>query len=95
MQTISCGLLAGILLAGCAAVETRAPDPVIQTRTVEVKVPVAVPCINAADIPALPKSTMRPGMQVQQLAAAAAVDLTAVEDVAITQNALLRACAKP
>jgi hypothetical protein len=43
---------AALALAGCAT--TRAAEPAVEVRTVEVRVPVAVRCVDPADVPAEP-----------------------------------------
>lgn len=89
-------ILAALALAGCGAAELR-PDRevVVQTRTVEVKVPVRVPCIAAADVPTIPATAMRRDGDLRQLAAGAAVDVRQLEQYAKTADALLRGCVAP
>lgn len=59
----------------------------------EVKVPVAVPCIAAADIPAVPKTNMAMSGDVHNKAAGAAADVYALEAYAAKADALLKQCA--
>lgn len=86
-------LAAALALSACA---TTAPTPprevVVQTRTVEIKVPVRVPCIAAEDVPAVPPTALRPDGDLRQLAAGAASDVYALAEYAARADALLRSC---
>lgn len=75
-------------LIGCAT-----PDPIIRTNTVTVQVPVTVHCVDAKDVPTIPKTSMRKDADTRQLAAAAAADVYALQDYAVKADALLRSCA--
>ena len=75
-----------LLLAGCAT-----PD--VRTQTVTVEVPVTVHCLNAADVPPIPKTSMRKDGDVRQNAAGAAADVLALQSYAEKADALLRSCA--
>lgn len=81
-----------VLLSGCAT----APPLVTGPQTVRVEIPVAVPCIAVADIPAVPKVTRIDAKAATrlQVAAGTAADLRAHEAYAKTANALLVACAE-
>lgn len=57
--------------------------------------PVAVPCVSANEVPAMPRTAFKPDGDLKQNAASAAIDLEALQDYAITADALLRQCAKP
>lgn len=86
-------ILLAAALAGCSAGNVRpAPEVVVETRTVEVKVPVRVACIAAADVPTIPPTAMRPDGDLRQLAAGAASDVYALADYAAKADALLRSC---
>lgn len=96
MRTHCPAILLGLLaatLAGCGAAELR-PDKevVVQTRTVEVKVPVKVSCLAAGDVPAVPATAMRRDGDLRQLAAGAASDVYALQEYAAKADALLRSC---
>ena len=81
-------LLALLLLAGCAA------DPVQPQQTVEVKVPVPVPCVDS--VPDPPKTSMPDprSSDTAQLAAGAASDVYALKAYSERAHALLLQCAK-
>ena len=52
-----------------------------------------MPCISAEQIPKMPATAMRPEQDVNQLAAAAALDIDALQEHSERLEALLRACA--
>lgn len=60
-----------------------------------VKVPVPIPCVSVGEVPPLPATNMRPGMDMKQRAAAADLDMRDLEDYAVRADAVLRQCAKP
>ena len=92
-MTRTTSLVALLLLAACATPD--APPPQVSTRTVEVRVPVPIPCIAAADIPAAPTPTRvdTERATTDQLAAAAAADLIALDSYRARVQALLAQCA--
>jgi hypothetical protein len=78
-------------LAGCVT----QPQVVVTEKPPErVEIPVAQRCIDAKDIPAPPKTAMKPAGDVKQRAAGAAVDLYALEKHAEDLRVLLLECAK-
>jgi hypothetical protein len=84
---------ASILLVGCAT-DLPAPEP--RTTVVTVKVPTPVPCLKPEDIPKVPTPTPvdAANATTDQLAAAAAADLMALDLYAKTADPLLQACSK-
>ncbi len=93
---ISVLLVAAFVVVGCAGQEQRPPrELVTQVQTGEVKVPVPVPCLKAADVPTLPGTALRRDGDLRQLAAGAAADVYALADYARIADALLRSCAAP
>jgi len=56
--------------------------------------PVVQPCVDAADIPAIPRSALRADADVNALAAGAEVDIRELRRVAKKQQALLQGCSK-
>lgn len=90
MPLIRCCLL--LLLGGCAT--TPVPPPVQPIQTQVVRVPVAVPCVSANELPQVPATAFKPGGDMKQNAAAADLDLHALEDYAVAADALLRQCVK-
>ncbi|MCC6380467.1 MAG: hypothetical protein IT519_16750 [Burkholderiales bacterium] len=83
------------LIHGCAGTVAPEREVVVQTRTVEVKIPMRVPCVAAADVPAVPGTAMRRDGDLRQLAAGAATDVYALAEYAARADALLRSCASP
>jgi hypothetical protein len=79
---------AALLLGACAT----SPPLVGEVRTVEVKVPVTVPCVSSDQVPVIPVTKMDPKQDVRQLATAAAVDLEQLQTYAERADALLRSC---
>ncbi len=80
-----------LMLGGCfATTEVLVKPEVIQgpERVVVQR------CIDAAAIPAPPKSNMRPGTDAGQLAAGAVLDLQALDAFVARLLALLHGCAK-
>jgi hypothetical protein len=85
-KPIACFAL--LLLTACAS----NPDaPVVETVTV--RVPVPVPCIDAAAIPAPPDPAVPATGDVGQLAAGAAAEVYAWRAYGKQADPLLRACA--
>ena len=86
------------MLAGCGGGNGTRPDEVVQTRTVttEVKVPVPVPCVDRADIPALPRATEIDvaTAATDQKAAATAADAEQYERFAKQSAKLLEQCVR-
>jgi hypothetical protein len=79
------------LLAGCATNPTAVVE---RTQVVREAVPVAVACVTTADVEALPVTAMRRDADVRGLAAGAAVDVHALEELARRQRVMLLACAQ-
>lgn len=75
-------------LAGCATPQTV----VTEVKTVEIKVPVRVSCLNVADIPAKPEKIMKADADVRGLAAGAVAQLREWEVYYAKTDALLRGC---
>ena len=90
------GLIAIIAsaLAACGTVEQRPPE--VRTQTVEVKIPVIVPCFTEAERPVLPTPTPinLDTATVDQMAAALAADNLADELYAKAVDALFIRCTK-
>lgn len=78
------------LLSACATVEPR-----VSTVTNTVSIPIPVPCIKAADIPARPKPTPIDLDRAthDQVDAANAADLASLDGFADIVEPLLRQCA--
>lgn len=86
--------ISALALAGCATDGT--PPPAIQVKTVEVRVPVPVPCVDRKDIPA------EPARVANRLTGKAGHDLLIVDQSALelrtwgqTMAAQLVACSRP
>ncbi len=77
-----------LLLSACATDQVLVSAP-----STEVKVLVTVPCVDAKDIPVIPKTAMPAGGDVGQDAAGAAADVLTLDALARRQNAILKACA--
>lgn len=95
-------IAACVLLAACAPLQRPDPlPPEIRTTTIEVKIPVIVPCFTEAERPALPVPTFTTEAQIiaaspEQLAAADRADRLALEVYSSSVDALFVAClAKP
>lgn len=84
---LCCALL---LLAGCSA--TVPPKVLTEVKTVEVRVPVRVPCLTAEEVPPHPAYVMRANADVRGLAAGAAAELRSWEAYYARADALLRGC---
>lgn len=84
------------LVTGCTG--NVKPDEVVQVRTVtnEVKVVVPVPCMDRADVPALPAATEIdvPTAKTDQKAAATAADAEQYERYAKQAAKLIEQCVK-
>ena len=89
----TCIALAIYLLAltGCATT----PELVTGPQTVRVEVPIRVKCISMSDLPQYPAPTPVDVATAtrEQVAAAVAADLLAIEDYAKRADVALRACA--
>ncbi len=85
-----------LVLAGCQTVpERQLPGPVrVEVR--EIKVPVPVPCLTAAQIPVLPATSVppEPNAGLLQITAGLLADLLALEQYALQADAVLQQCAK-
>ena len=81
-----------IFLTACGANPPK-PELVAAAPVVEVRVPVPVPCVNAADIPVVPGSSLPVRTAgVEALANGAAADVLTYRSVALKQNAMLVSC---
>lgn len=80
-------LIAAILLSGCAS----APPLFTGVRTVEVKVPVPVPCIDT--VPTPPRTEMPTQGDINQLAAGLELDVRAMDAYIELVDKMLRECA--
>ena len=87
-------LCASLLVVGCVSDPVK-PETRIQTNTV--LVPTPVPCINAADVPALPAPTPVDveHATTDQLAAAVAADAERFQAYAVAVSAMLAQCSRP
>lgn len=83
--------LLALFTAGCA---TTQPPVITKTDVVEVKVPVAVRCIDEKDIPPKTGTVMKPKDDVGQKAAGAAIDIHNLELENAQLRARLEGCAK-
>lgn len=77
-----------LIVAGCDATLQKKVD------TVEVPVVVTEKCIARADVPAIPRSHMVRGGNVEQNAAGASADVRELARLAEKQNALLLKCSE-
>ncbi len=88
--------LLALALAGCATAEPPRITSEVQTQIV--RVPVAVPCVLAKDIPKRPPSVMPPpGGDIEQNMAGALADVRALRDPGqhLDQlDAILKKCVK-
>lgn len=81
-----------LLLAGCASNE---PRPLLtETRVERVEVPIRVPCLKEEDVPAIPPTTFKKGLDLRAKAAAAEADIIAFEGYAARADAALRSCVR-
>lgn len=78
------------ILAGCAA--TVPPKVTTEVRTVEIKVPVRVPCIKADEIPAKPARIIKADADYKGLAAGAVAELREWEVFYVKADALMKGC---
>ena len=81
-------LMATLLMSACAS------DPVLETggKVTEVPVPVAVRCVEPADVPELPPSSMPAHGDVGQNAAGVIADAKQYRMIAERQQVLLQNC---
>ena len=86
MKRIAC--LMSILLAACATT-----DGLQRGAPVPEQVTIVKACLAAGEVPAVPKTHVRPGMTHDQLAAAALADEADLEKYALKADGKLRACA--
>ena len=85
-----CSLAGVVLLAGCATV----PVPLVET--VQVRVPVPVACVAAADIPAPPTKLARPlPDDADKLLSLVLGKLLGWQDYGMQADAILRGCTIP
>ena len=88
---IACSI--AISVAACSSAPTL--PPTVSTRTVEVKVPVPVPCFTEADRPKLPPPTaLVDNATAEQKAAAVVADAEALARYAEAVDALFLKCVK-
>lgn len=89
----SAGILA--LLAGCATIEPPAP-PEVRTQTVQIRIPVPVPCFTEAERPILapPTPINIDTATVAQMAAAMAADDLNEQLYTVAVDALFIRCMK-
>ncbi|MGH7605392.1 MAG: hypothetical protein ACRENK_15530 [Gemmatimonadaceae bacterium] len=82
-----------LVMLGCTTLDGPIA-PEVRTTTVQVKVPVAVPCFTEAERPVLPPSTpIDPETaSTEQLAAAELADAVALADYAAAVDKLFTAC---
>lgn len=78
--------LLALLLSGCSNLSGM--------QRVEVPVTVVKPCLVASEIPTEPASRMVAGVNVERLAAAAALDVIALRGYAQSLRAMLLVCAE-
>ena len=78
-----------LVLSACSSAPTKV---VTEVKTVEVSVPVRVPCIAAADVPARPARLLRADADIRGLAAGAAAELRAWEVYGARADAVMRGC---
>lgn len=83
-----------LALAACAPIETRPPE--VRTVTNTVLVPTVALCFKPEDVPKIPTPTPvdTATATIDQLAAAAAADLMALDNYAKIVDALFLACQK-
>lgn len=82
-------------LAGCQMLPAKGPERIQSQPLTEAKVPVAVSCVNADDIPPLPPTAMPPRTAPPDaLAAGAAADLIVLRERARLLREQLLACAQ-
>ena len=81
-------VFAGSLAAACSS------EPVRKLDTTEVPVPVYSTCVAKQDLPAVPRTKMKPDGNVQQLAAGASADVRELALYAAKADALLHQCAE-
>jgi hypothetical protein len=89
-------LCAIVLTAGCASTPEKPAPMLTQVKVERVEIPVRMPCVAAADVPAVPKVTPIDAAKAdtRQLAAAVAADLLALDVYAARVDAILRSCSK-
>lgn len=71
-------------------IETK---PVSNLKLNEVAIPITTACVEAKDIPPIPRTALRQDGDVAALAAGAAADIRELRRTIKRQDALLRACA--
>lgn len=83
-----------MLCAACASNQTL--PPVVSTKTVEVKIPVLVPCVTEESRPKMPELTQidMNSATLEQKAAALARDAEALDRYAAAVDALFMRCVK-
>lgn len=80
-----------VALTGCAT--TPAPPVLFSAPSIEVRIPIPISCIDAADIPTIPPTALRPDADLRALAAQVAIDVLALQQYAEKVAALLAQCA--
>ena len=78
-----------LLLAACSSAPTKV---VTEVRTVEVSVPVRVPCLAAEDVPARPVRLLRADADIRGLAAGAVAELRGWEAYYAKADAVMKGC---
>lgn len=96
MKTVLQGVyavLAACVVAGCA---TEPQRPVVaEIRTVEVRVPIPVPCVASDKIPERPRTALpEASADIARKAAGASAEVRALDQQNKELRALLLACAK-
>ena len=79
-------------LAGCQTLPDKPPDLLTSVRTVEIKVPIPIPCVAANDKPAIPATNMRPGNDPVRLYEQMRADLDDWRDYGIKADAIMNSC---
>lgn len=83
-----------IALAGCATTPAAPPPLLSKVETVTIRVPVPIPCVDAAEKPRIPPTNMRPGAGGEQQYNQLRADLDDFKEYAIKADAIMTSCQK-
>lgn len=89
------GVLLIVLLSSCATTTPPTSQVLTEIKTVEVKVPVLIPCVYDDEVPKVPGTWMSESQSSEKRRLAVLADLKQAEAYILKADSLLRGCAKP